>query len=500
MRCNKYFNYIKPLLLLGSSGSLGLVDLLNLLDDTDGDGLTHITDGEATEGSVLSESLNTEGLGGDHLDDGRVTRLDKLGVLLSDDVGTTIDLGLDLNKLAGSVRSVAIDDGGVAGRDLARVVQDDDLSNKGRGLLGGVVLGISGDVATANVLGGDVLDVEADVVSGHTLGDGLVMHFHRLDFSGETSGGKDDGHTGLDDTGLDTADGDGTNTTDFVDVLQGKAQRLVRGTGRGLNGVNGIDQSAGNLGARGADDLSSLEPRHVGGGLQHVVSVPARQRDHSNGFGLVTNTLQVLLHFLADFVVALLAPLADVHLVDGNDHLLDTEGEGKKGVLAGLAFLGDTSLKLTGSGGDGEDGTVGLGGTSNHVLDKVAMSGGVDDGDGELVGLELGQSSVDGDTTFTLSLQFVQNPGVLERALAHFVGFLLELFNGALVNTTALVNQVSGSGGLARVDVSDDDDGNVNLVLGHLVKIRMDGLLRRRNYSEMVLTTPRSILYMFKKN
>ena len=60
-----------------------------------------------------------------------------------------------------------------------------------------------------------------------------------------------------------------------------------------------------------------------------------------------------------------------------------------------------------------------LGGTSNHVLDEITMSGGIDDGDVELSGLELPQSNIDGDTTFTLGLEFVQNPGVLEGAFAH---------------------------------------------------------------------------------
>ena len=60
-----------------------------------------------------------------------------------------------------------------------------------------------------------------------------------------------------------------------------------------------------------------------------------------------------------------------------------------------------------------------LGGTSNHILDEITMSGGIDDGDVELGGFELPQSNVDGDTTLALSLEFVQHPGVLERALAH---------------------------------------------------------------------------------
>ena len=45
---------------------------------------------------------------------------------------------------------------------------------------------------------------------------------------------------------------------------------------------------------------------------------------------------------------------------------------------------------------------------------------------------------------------------ILEGALAELSSLLLELLNGTLVDTTALVDQVSSGGGLAGIDVSDD--------------------------------------------
>ena len=73
------------------------------------------------------------------------------------------------------------------------------------------------------------------------------------------------------------------------------------------------------------------------------------------------------------------AYLGGVHLVDGDDELPDTEGEGEESVLASLTVLGDTGLELTGTTGDDEDGAVSLGSTSNHILDEVAVTRGVDD-------------------------------------------------------------------------------------------------------------------------
>ena len=48
-------------------------------------------------------------------------------------------------------------------------------------------------------------------------------------------------------------------------------------------------------------------------------------------------------------------------------------------MLSGLTVLGDTGLELTGTSGNDENGTIGLGGTGDHVLDEVTMSRGIDD-------------------------------------------------------------------------------------------------------------------------
>ena len=96
------------------------------------------------------------------------------------------------------------------------------------------------------------------------------------------------------------------------------------------------------------------------------------------------------------------------------------------------------------------------------------MSGGINDGHIVLGGLELPESDVNGDTSLTLGLQLVQNPGILEGSLARFGGLLLELLDGPLVNASALVDQVTGGSRLARVDVADDDNVDVSLFLTHV--------------------------------
>ncbi len=45
---------------------------------------------------------------------------------------------------------------------------------------------------------------------------------------------------------------------------------------------------------------------------------------------------------------------------------------------------------------------------------------------------------------------------ILERTLSEFSGFLFKFLDGTLIDTTALVDQVTSSGRLAGVDVADD--------------------------------------------
>jgi hypothetical protein len=103
---------------------------------------------------------------------------------------------------------------------------------------------------------------------------------------------------------------------------------------------------------------------------------PARDGDESDGLGVVADLLDETRSLLDDFVETVLGPLAGVHLIASNNELTDTEGEGEESVLAGLAVLGDTSLELADTGGDDENGTVGLRGAGDHVLRISSASAG----------------------------------------------------------------------------------------------------------------------------
>ena len=103
-------------------------------------------------------------------------------------------------------------------------------------------------------------------------------------------------------------------------------------------------------------------------GFQHVVSMPTRDGDEGNGLGVVPNFLDVRWNFLDDFLESVLLVLGGVHLVDGNDELLDPQGVAEKGVFTGLTVLGDTGLELASTGGDNQNSAVSLKGTKALIL------------------------------------------------------------------------------------------------------------------------------------
>lgn len=81
------------LLLLGGLGDGTLGFLLDgFLDNTDGNGLLHVSDGESTEWWILLESFNAHWLLWDHSNKGGITGLDVLWLFFEDLTRSSVDL------------------------------------------------------------------------------------------------------------------------------------------------------------------------------------------------------------------------------------------------------------------------------------------------------------------------------------------------------------------------------------------------------------------------
>lgn len=80
---------------------------------------------------------------------------------------------------------------------------------------------------------------------------------------------------------------------------------LVGGTGRGLNGVDGLEEGlTSDLTGLGLL-LPTLVPGAVGGGLKHVVAVETGDRNERNALGVVSDLLDEVGSLLDNFVVTI---------------------------------------------------------------------------------------------------------------------------------------------------------------------------------------------------
>ena len=183
-------------------------------------------------------------------------------------------------------------------------------------------------------------------------------------------------HAGLNDSSLDTSDGNSANTTDLVHILERQTKRLVSRTLGRINSINGLQKGLASSLSLGLL-LPSFIPWAVLGLVNHVIAVESRDRDEGNSLGVIPNLLDKVGCLFDDLVVTVTGPFGSVHFVDSHDELLNAQGVGKQSVLTCLTILRDTSFEFTSTGSDDEDSAISLRGASDHVLDKVTVTWGV---------------------------------------------------------------------------------------------------------------------------
>ena len=101
---------------------------------------------------------------------------------------------------------------------------------------------VTSDHSALDILDGHVLDVESDVVTRLSRLELLVVHLDGLDLSGHLRGGESHGHAGLEDAGLDAADGHCADSADLVHILEGKAEGKIVGALGGDDGVKHLQK------------------------------------------------------------------------------------------------------------------------------------------------------------------------------------------------------------------------------------------------------------------
>mmetsp|Transcript_2949 Transcript_2949/g.3997 ORF Transcript_2949/g.3997 Transcript_2949/m.3997 type:complete len:229 (-) Transcript_2949:126-812(-) len=227
-------------------------------------------------------------------------------------------------------------------------------------------------------------------------------------------------------------------------------------TSRGLDEVvQTFDKSETLNGLLGVDvGLPALVPGCLVGFVNKVVTVESRVGDEGNLLWLEADHLKHLYELVLDFVETALVPVAGVHFVNTDNDLFYTEEVKKTGVLTGLTLLntclgislGNSSLETTLLGRNEKKTNIGGGRSSNHVLNVILVSGGIDNSVMVFVCEELLGVALNGNTTLTLLLTGVKVVGKTERRLSLLLGHGLELFHLTSRDTALLENQVTTCG------------------------------------------------------
>uniref|UniRef100_A0A452FJJ7 Uncharacterized protein n=1 Tax=Capra hircus TaxID=9925 RepID=A0A452FJJ7_CAPHI len=142
---------------------------------------------------------------------------------------TTINLLLQLSKLASNVSCVTIQHRCVSSTDLAWMVQNNHLSCEASSFHGWVIFAVTSHIATTDIFDRHVLDTEAHSVPRKGFTQCFTVHFYRLHLRCYVDWSKGDHHAGSESTSLHTTHRDGTNTTNFIDILERQRKGLSVG-------------------------------------------------------------------------------------------------------------------------------------------------------------------------------------------------------------------------------------------------------------------------------
>mmetsp|Transcript_23624 Transcript_23624/g.58923 ORF Transcript_23624/g.58923 Transcript_23624/m.58923 type:complete len:700 (+) Transcript_23624:341-2440(+) len=233
--------------------------------------------------------------------------------------------------------------------------------------------------------------------------------------------------------------------------------------------------------------------------LLDVIASEAAHGKEEHLVVLETGLLQKRRQLLLDFIVPRLFPLdaGVVHLVDGDNQLVNPQRLRKQGVLPGLTASLEACLELALSRRYDQDTDVSLRGTTDHVGHVGFVPRRIEHCETPIWGFEVGSANLHGLTFCLLLFAGVHDVGEEPTLSVLVLGLLHILLNRPLIHTAAQVQDVATSSGLARINVANEDHVQVwpRIRLFQLTLFRLDwcrlflllllllhGLLNRRRF------------------
>lgn len=126
-------------------------------------------------------------------------------------------------------------------------------------------------------------------------------------------------------------------------------------------------------------------------------------------------------------------------------------------MLSRLTIVLEPGLKFSLSGGDDESSIVGLGHTLDHVGDVVLVPWSINNGECLVIRVKASPSNVNGLSLLHLFLIIIHDVGEPPRVTTLLLGLFLELLDSSLVDEAHLVDDLTTNGGLASVNVTNED-------------------------------------------
>ena len=234
-----------------------------------------------------------------------------------------------------------------------------------------------------------------------------------------------------------------------------------------VGAVDPLDRHAEGAALQVVLDRQGLQQGHQrravvpGGGVRVLGDVVALERRHRDGGEVGDADLggEVAV-FGQDGVVGVLAPVHEVHLVDGQDHVADAEQAHEIGVPAGLG-------EHPAAGVDQDHRGVGGRGAGDHVAGVLLVARGVGDDELALVGGKEPVGHIDRDALLALGGQAIHQQGEVDVAPLRADPLGVGLQGGHLVvqDHLGIIEQSPDQGRLAVVHRAAGDEAQQALVL-----------------------------------